>query len=99
MKSNIYKEQKRRNLYLKNEKTNFIKKGLSILNDDKMFDFINQDASKSLKTNRKGLKVKINNRCVISGRPRSVFQKFKISRVVLREKASYGLITGLSKIS
>jgi small subunit ribosomal protein S14 len=42
---------------------------------------------------------RIRNRCEISGRPRSVYRKNKMSRVALREFGSKGLIPGLVKSS
>ena len=42
---------------------------------------------------------RIPNRCEISGRPRAVYRKFKMSRIALRELGSKGLIPGLTKSS
>ena len=42
---------------------------------------------------------RIRNRCEISGRPRAVYRKFKMSRIALRELGSKGLIPGLTKSS
>ena len=39
------------------------------------------------------------NRCEISGRPRGVYRKFKLSRIALRELASGGQIPGMVKSS
>ena len=39
------------------------------------------------------------NRCEISGRPRSVYRKFKLSRIALRELAASGQIPGMVKSS
>ena len=36
---------------------------------------------------RNGSKVRVLNRCQISGRPKAVYRKFKVSRMVLRERA------------
>lgn len=38
-------------------------------------------------------------RCELSGRPRAVYRKFKLSRIALRELASTGQIPGLVKSS
>lgn len=38
-------------------------------------------------------------RCEITGRARSVYRKFKISRMVMREMANAGLIPGMKKAS
>jgi small subunit ribosomal protein S14 len=42
---------------------------------------------------------RIRNRCEITGRPRSVYRKNKMSRIALREYGSKGLIPGLVKSS
>src|SRR5512146_1346606 len=42
---------------------------------------------------------RIRNRCEISGRPRSVYRKNKLSRIALRELGSKGLVPGLVKSS
>ncbi|OSQ36630.1 30S ribosomal protein S14 [Thalassospira mesophila] len=38
-------------------------------------------------------------RCAISGRPRGVYRKFRLSRIALRELASRGQIPGMVKSS
>lgn len=43
--------------------------------------------------------VRLRNRCMMTGRPRSYYRKFGISRLVLRELASKGEIPGLKKSS
>jgi small subunit ribosomal protein S14 len=48
---------------------------------------------------RNGSKVRIHNRCEVTGRPRGVYRKFKLGRVMLRELASKGQIPGMVKSS
>lgn len=48
---------------------------------------------------RNSAKVRIRNRCEITGRPRAVYRKLKMSRIALRELGSQGLIPGLVKSS
>ena len=48
---------------------------------------------------RNSSKVRIKNRCSLTGRPRAYHGFFGISRVMLRELASSGLIPGLKKSS
>ncbi len=43
--------------------------------------------------------IRLRNRCQITGRPRGYLRKFKVSRNVFREKASYGMIPGMTKSS
>jgi small subunit ribosomal protein S14 len=42
---------------------------------------------------------RIRNRCELTGRPRSVYRKTKLSRIAMRELGSKGLIPGLVKSS
>jgi small subunit ribosomal protein S14 len=42
---------------------------------------------------------RIRNRCELSGRPRSIYRKNKLSRIALRELGSKGLVPGLVKSS
>lgn len=42
---------------------------------------------------------RIRNRCEMTGRPRGVYRKHKLSRIALRELGSKGLIPGLVKSS
>jgi small subunit ribosomal protein S14 len=42
---------------------------------------------------------RIRNRCELSGRPRGVYRKMKLSRIALRQLGSQGLIPGLVKSS
>ena len=48
---------------------------------------------------RNSAKVRVRNRCELSGRPRGVYRKFSLSRIALRDLASYGMIPGLVKSS
>lgn len=44
-------------------------------------------------------KIRLRNRCMITGRPRGYIRQFGISRIVFREMASNGLIPGIKKAS
>jgi small subunit ribosomal protein S14 len=48
---------------------------------------------------RNSSKVRIRNRCEVSGRPRAFYRKFKLSRIALRDLASTGQIPGMVKSS
>lgn len=48
---------------------------------------------------RNGAKVRIRNRCEVSGRPRGFYRKLKMSRIALRELGSQGMVPGLVKSS
>ena len=48
---------------------------------------------------RNGAKNRIRNRCELTGRSRSVYRKFRLSRIKLRELGNVGKIPGLVKSS
>ena len=48
---------------------------------------------------RNSAKVRLRNRCDITGRPRGYYRKFRMSRIALRELASAGQIPGVTKAS
>jgi len=90
MKNQQLKDQTRRKGFSKLENRFFIHKGSSFLK--KTF---------SIKTSvlaRKNI-CRIKNRCIISYRDRCVFRQFKMTRGILRQYASFGLIPGLAKSS
>ncbi|EJF77109.1 30S ribosomal protein S14 [Candidatus Bartonella washoeensis Sb944nv] len=48
---------------------------------------------------RNSAKVRIRNRCEVSGRPRAYYRKLRMSRIALRELGSIGHIPGIVKSS
>ena len=48
---------------------------------------------------RNGAKIRLRNRCEVTGRPRGFYRKFKMSRISLRDLGSSGQIPGLVKSS
>ena len=54
---------------------------------------------KLAKIPRNSSKVRVRNRCEITGRPHGVYRKLKISRIALRDLASKGRIPGMTKSS
>ena len=48
---------------------------------------------------RNSSKIRLHNRCLITGRPRGYMRQFGISRITFREMASNGLIPGVKKAS
>lgn len=54
---------------------------------------------KLAKLPRNASPVRVRNRCLITGRPRSFYRKFKMSRIALRELAASGQIPGMVKSS
>ena len=54
---------------------------------------------KLAKIPRNSAKVRIRNRCEITGRPHGVYRKLRSSRIALRDLASEGKIPGMTKSS
>lgn len=48
---------------------------------------------------RNSSRVRLHNRCKLTGRPKGYMRKFGISRVTFREMASHGKIPGVTKAS
>ncbi len=48
---------------------------------------------------RNGAKVRIRNRCEITGRPRAFYRKLQMSRIALRDFGALGKVPGLVKSS
>ena len=48
---------------------------------------------------RNSSRVRLHNRCELTGRPRGVYRKFKLCRIKLRELASEGQVPGMVKSS
>lgn len=54
---------------------------------------------KLAKLPRNGAPSRIRNRCAVTGRPRGVYRKLKMSRIALRELGSRGEVPGMVKSS
>lgn len=48
---------------------------------------------------RNGSKIRIRNRCEVTGRPRAFYRKLGMSRVALRQLGNSGMVPGLVKSS
>ena len=48
---------------------------------------------------RNGAKIRLRNRCEVTGRSRAFYRKFKMSRIALRDLGSTGQVPGLVKSS
>ncbi len=48
---------------------------------------------------RNGAKIRLRNRCQVTGRPRGYYRKLGMSRIALRDLASFGQIPGVVKSS
>ena len=48
---------------------------------------------------RNGNPTRVRNRCMVTGRPRGYYRKFRLARVMLRDLANKGMIPGVTKSS
>ena len=98
MKNLIEKDKKRRYLYATYEKQYFILKYL--VHNVNLPQSVRQEAQIKLeKLPYYGSKIRLRNRCVLTGRSRAVYKKFKLSRLMFRKLALSGEIIGVKKIS
>ena len=98
MKYIIQKDKRNRRLFHKVEKTQRALK--SVMFDERQNEEVRLLAHKNLiKLGKRGSRTKIHNRCIRSGRSNSVYRKFKISRIELRELSRNGSIPGYTKKS
>lgn len=70
-----------------------------IMNKDLPFAERFEAQLKLQKLPRDTSKIRIRNRCGLTGRPRGYYRKFNISRIALRELSNYGKIPGVVKSS
>ncbi len=85
----LFKDLEKRRLILK-----IISKNLNIQKDlrwklQQKWFFFNQNSSNT----------RIKNICILTGRSKSIYRLFKISRIKIRKLASEGFLPGVSKIS
>lgn len=98
MANSIQKDQKRRNLYAKYEIKRLILKSMMrdlSLPKNLRFESINE-LSKLPRNSSLG---RVKNRCTQTGRSKSNYKMFKISRITFRELALKGLLPGVIKAS
>jgi small subunit ribosomal protein S14 len=96
--STIVKNEKRKILAKKQyEKRQAYKKAMV---DENLSDEERETAERKLqKLSRNGSKVRVRNRCYITGRSRGNYRKFQLSRIKFRELAVRGLVPGITKAS
>jgi small subunit ribosomal protein S14 len=97
-KSLIERETKRAKLtdlkYAKRQELKKIIKSLSATEEEKM-----EAMKKMANLPKNSSPIRMRNRCLLTGRPRGFYRKFKISRLCFREMALEGLIPGIVKAS
>ena len=84
-----------------NKKYNEKRKNLKKIIMDKKVSLEERFAAqqKLTKMPKNSSRVRIKNRCEITGRPHGVYRKLRISRIALRELALQGKIPGMTKSS
>ena len=55
--------------------------------------------NKLSKLPKNSLPCRLRNRCIVTGRPRGNYRKFKLSRIAFRELANDGKLPGITKSS
>jgi small subunit ribosomal protein S14 len=97
-KSSIEKNNRRRRLAKKFAGRRSRLKAI-VMDKDKPMEERFAASLKLAEVPRNSSRTRIHNRCELTGRPRGVYAKFKLSRIALRELGSKGLIPGLVKSS
>nr|YP_007890817.1 ribosomal protein S14 [Seculamonas ecuadoriensis]AGH24512.1 ribosomal protein S14 [Seculamonas ecuadoriensis] len=95
---NNIRDQKRRQLH--NELEIKRLELLSLCHNTTLSPMIRFRAQLTLaKLPRNSARVRIRNRCTLTGRPRAVYRQWHVSRIMIRELAAAKLIPGLHKAS
>lgn len=96
-KSMIEREKKRKTLVFK-----YHKKRLNLKHEIKKADFLEDKLNLHRKLQslpRNSARVRLHNRCLLTGRPKGFFRDFGLSRHVLREMTHECLLPGVTKAS
>lgn len=97
-KSSIENNNKRRRL-VKNKQDTRTALVKAIKNRSASFEDRLAAVHKLAEMPRNSSRIRVRNRCVLTGRPRGFYRKFGMSRIALRELASAGLLPGVTKAS
>lgn len=97
-KSSVENNNKRRRM-VENKKATRLRLGEIIRDRSTSFEDRLAAVHKLAEMPRNSSKVRIRNRCVLTGRPRGFYRKFGMSRIALRELASAGFLPGVTKAS
>lgn len=98
MTNRLYRDQTRRRLYAAYEFERLY--FLCLQNDLKLPRFLRYRAAQLLnRLPRNSSRVRITNRCILTGRSHSVLRFCRLSRVKFRELALQGVLPGITKSS
>lgn len=90
-----YKDNLRRQLFLRDEKFN---KFIRLFIVDKRVKFSIRFFIRFVFVyKRRAMKSKIRNRCLLTGRSRFILRYFRLSRASFRDLASFGFLSGVKK--
>ncbi|MDR2526857.1 MAG: 30S ribosomal protein S14 [Rickettsiales bacterium] len=96
--SSVKKDERRRNMVKNQEVSRDALK--DIANDVKQpYEARIEAMIKLSEKPRNSSKVRVHNRCMLTGRPHAYYGFFKLSRIELRRLANLGLIPGVKKSS
>ncbi len=98
MKTQMYRDNKRRFLMQKYEVKRSLFKSISV-NQELPLTIRKKAWIELSKLPKNSSLCRIKNRCIRTGRSHSIYKKFKISRLCFRESASQGLLAGIYKSS
>lgn len=91
------KDLKKRKLYKQKE---FYRSTLkSIIYDTRINEYVRYKAFLKLTKTKKNSVTFIKNRCIYTGRSRSVYRFFRISRILLKYLSSQGYLPGIQRAS
>lgn len=96
--SSIEKNKKRENLAIRYKKKRDELKNI-IMNKSSTIEERFLTMLKLAKISRNSAKVRVRNRCKLTGKPRGFYRKFKLSRIALRDLGSQGMLPGIRKAS
>nr|QES94796.1 ribosomal protein S14 [Trebouxia lynnae] len=98
MKNIVKRDQKRRNLFFKNELKRVQYK--SVIKNYKIPGETKEKCVFKLnKIPRNSSRVRVKNRCILTGRGKAVYSFCRLSRIRFRELCSQGLLLGVTKSS
>lgn len=96
--SQLIKDHKKRTLYGKYELQRL--QLTALIRDSKVPNHIKSECQKDInRLPRNSSLIRVRNRCVLTGRGRSVYRFCRLSRIKVRELASQGWIQGVQKSS
>ena len=96
--SSIEKDQRRRKMVARDAAKRAALKAI-IMDQKKSLEERFQAQLKLAAMPRNGAKVRVHNRCEVTGRPKAFYRKLRMSRIALRQLGNNGLIPGLVKSS